>query len=181
MLEGFSSQVGSSRIVGMNIYIATMCIETTVNTNHLHIFRWGGSSQPIPLFHIHQLWHTRMDREWRWSPWSKLSEYEVKHPPAFDQTPVYRIAETYFWWYLSFRGAKHWSKPKRTRQNVLKGGCPCYHCEVIWPWFCLHQDFRLRIRRYSLNKKQDVPREWNIIVATATNLLYFIQWQSVLK
>ncbi len=63
MLEAFSS-------LGMNIY-ATMHIDTTVNTNHLrlrnswaelqrvaHSGEWRVSSQPIPVFHIHQLWCT---------------------------------------------------------------------------------------------------------------------------
>lgn len=105
------------------------------------------------------------DRNWE-NIWGETS-------PFFRSNTGYSIAETYFWWHLSFRGAKHWSKPKRTRQNVLKGRCPCYQCEVIWPWFCLYKNFRLRIRRYSLNKKnrmqwQSTILKWSFLFSLQT-------------
>ena len=71
MLEAFSSQVGSSRIVMDCGYEHLYCYYVSWNnckhkpppypqrlswTSEGCTFRWGGSSRPIPVFHIHQLY-----------------------------------------------------------------------------------------------------------------------------
>lgn len=194
MLEAFSSQVGSSRIVMdcgyehlycyyvywnncKHKHTQTSSISATAELNFrgLHIPVRGivtaYPSIPHPPALVYPAgwtgsYNDHHDRNWANMRWN-VPLLSIKHRVRHSWN-IYLVTSL-----IQRREALKQTEANKV-EYVLKGGCPCYHCEVIWPWFCLYQDFRLRIRRYSLNKKHDVPREWNIIVATATVKTFFI-------